>query len=269
MLHQAFNQVLLYNHHGVNGPTTNLEFLGIMLDSVALEARLPFAKLPRLRLLLETWQGRKDVEFFFQQGVAKSTSKTYGSGWRRFQAFCIAHNITDPLPETKSVLCSFAAYLAKEGLSHQTIKTYLSAIRFFQIKDEGPEPPTPGGEHAIVIRKGGVKTVSARNFTPSKDGPCDFNSGHHLSYYLLTLDTPKTYKGRQTDEYKVSITILSMPKLKVVNKGIKKVQALSLATRTRLLITPSILRRVRALWSRKNRDPDTIMLWAACTMCFF
>ena len=195
MLHQAFNQVLLYNHHGVNGPTTNLEFLGIMLDSVALEARLPFAKLPRLRLLLETWQGRKDVEFFFQQGVAKSTSKTYGSGWRRFQAFCIAHNITDPLPETQSVLCSFAAYLAKEGLSHQTIKTYLSAIRFLQIKDEGPEPP-------------------------------------------------------------------SMPKLKVVNKGIKKVQALGLATRTRLLITPSILRRVRALWSRKNRDPDTIMLWA-------
>ena len=41
------------------GPTSNLDFLGITLDSVALEARLPLAKLARLRLLLETWQGRK------------------------------------------------------------------------------------------------------------------------------------------------------------------------------------------------------------------
>jgi hypothetical protein len=150
MLHQAFNQVLLYNHHGVNGPTTNLEFLGIMLDSVALEARLPFAKLPRLRLLLETWQGRKDVEFFFQQGVAKSTSKTYGSGWRRFQAFCIAHNITDPLPETQSVLCSFAAYLAKEGLSHQTIRHTCQQFASSKLRTRGQSlRPCPSSKWSI------------------------------------------------------------------------------------------------------------------------
>lgn len=41
------------------GPTTCLDFLGIELDSVKMESRLPAEKLQRTRELVATWRGRK------------------------------------------------------------------------------------------------------------------------------------------------------------------------------------------------------------------
>ena len=41
------------------GPATTIQFIGIELDSVALEIRLPEDKLLRLRALLQDWKGRK------------------------------------------------------------------------------------------------------------------------------------------------------------------------------------------------------------------
>ena len=38
-----------------------------------------------------------------------------------------------PLHLTEHTLCMFVAWLAKEGLAHQTIRSYLSAIRHFHI----------------------------------------------------------------------------------------------------------------------------------------
>lgn len=41
------------------GPCTKLTFLGIEIDSVAMEMRLPDTKLAKLRECLATWQGKK------------------------------------------------------------------------------------------------------------------------------------------------------------------------------------------------------------------
>ena len=41
------------------GPTTCIQFLGMELDSEALEVRLPEDKLQRLKVLLKEWKGRK------------------------------------------------------------------------------------------------------------------------------------------------------------------------------------------------------------------
>ena len=41
------------------GPATAIEFLGLLLDTEALEIRLPNNKLDRMRQALETWRGRK------------------------------------------------------------------------------------------------------------------------------------------------------------------------------------------------------------------
>ena len=53
--------------------------------------------------------------------------------------------------------------------------------------------------------------------------------------------------------------------------GIKRTHSerAPLSTRVRLPITPAILQRIRALWSAKANDYDTIMLWAATSLCFF
>lgn len=43
----------------VEGPTTTIGLLGLELDSVKLEIRLPEEKLAHLKSTLEAWQGRK------------------------------------------------------------------------------------------------------------------------------------------------------------------------------------------------------------------
>ena len=61
-----------------------------------------------------------------------------------------------------------------------------------------------------------------------------------------------------------------LPLLEYVLKGIKSDQAKRMpAGRSRLPITPDILQRIWKVWNRDPGNPDLIMLWAACTTCFF
>jgi len=63
----------------------------------------------------------------------------------------------------------------------------------------------------------------------------------------------------------------SLPRLRLVQAGIKRVHAHSTAEdrRTRLPITPGILLRIHALWSSRSAEPDVVILWAAAVLCFF
>ena len=62
----------------------------------------------------------------------------------------------------------------------------------------------------------------------------------------------------------------AMPKLEQVVKGIKVRQGKEgRKSRKKLPITPGILRKIRAVWEAKQEDPEIIMLWAACVVCFF
>ena len=60
-----------------------------------------------------------------------------------------------------------------------------------------------------------------------------------------------------------------MPKLDLVERGIRRVKSLQPGGRPRLSITPSILRQLRAQWSRREHDYDVILSWAACCTAFF
>lgn len=60
-----------------------------------------------------------------------------------------------------------------------------------------------------------------------------------------------------------------MPKLALVERGIRRIKARDAAVRVRLPITPVILNQFRALWSNTAQEFDTIMLWAACCTAFF
>ncbi len=52
---------------------------------------------------------------------------------KRFHAFCVKYDITNPFPLSEQLLCSFAAFLADQSLAPQTGKSYLSALRNMQI----------------------------------------------------------------------------------------------------------------------------------------
>ena len=59
-----------------------------------------------------------------------------------------------------------------------------------------------------------------------------------------------------------------MPKLKIVVNGIKRTSKSS-PSDTRLPITPHILRKIHTVWWPERHEFNTIMLWAASTLCFF
>lgn len=65
--------------------------------------------------------------------------------------------------------------------------------------------------------------------------------------------------------------VASWPLLEYTLKGLKLRQAKCKSTRskTRLPITPNIMRQLRESWERDSSHPDNIMLWAACCTCFF
>ena len=67
-------------------------------------------------------------QLLFQKSLASDTRNTYASANRRFITFCRDFSI-EPLPVTEQILCTYAAYLAAKGLSHQSVKCYLSVIR--------------------------------------------------------------------------------------------------------------------------------------------
>lgn len=59
---------------------------------------------------------------------------------RKFTAFCTTYNVSDPFPVTEHLLCCYSAFLAQQGLSPQTIKSYLSAVRNTQLSLGLPDP---------------------------------------------------------------------------------------------------------------------------------
>ena len=65
------------------------------------------------------------------------------------------------LPVTEAVLCNFVSYLADERLKHRTIRTYLSGLRYYQIK-EGLGDPFQGLMPRLEYVLRGVKSVQAQ-----------------------------------------------------------------------------------------------------------
>ena len=61
-----------------------------------------------------------------------------------------------------------------------------------------------------------------------------------------------------------------MPRLEYVMKGIKRSQAEEgNSSRTRLPITPSILKKLKRVWDGDAHHWNTRMIWAACCLCYF
>ena len=72
------------------------------------------------------------VQDFLDQGIAKSTKAVYQSGWQQYPQFCSKHH-RPSLPLHESTLSQFAVVMA-QTVSRGTIRVYLSALRFFQIR---------------------------------------------------------------------------------------------------------------------------------------
>ena len=73
------------------------------------------------------------LQFYFEQGLAQSTQRTYRAAMKRCVEVCSQYMIFNPFPLSEKLLCYYAVFLAKRRLAHQTIKTYTSATRNMHI----------------------------------------------------------------------------------------------------------------------------------------
>ncbi len=98
----------------------------------------------------------------------------------------------------------------------------------------------------------------------------------HLATKGLSPQTIKTYlAGIRHMQIVLGLpeprAFSSLPRLRLVQAGIQRTyaQKATAKTRIRMPITPAILAKIHTYMRPKARDYDTIMTWAAATLCFF
>ena len=102
----------------------------------------------------------RSVEFFFRNGLANSTQRTYNSAKKRYIMFCSSVNLP-PLPVTEQLLCRFVSYLANQSLTHSTIKGYLAGVRHLHIAEGLGDPRISAMAQLEQVLRG-VKLTQAR-----------------------------------------------------------------------------------------------------------
>ncbi len=95
----------------------------------------------------------------------------------------------------------------------------------------------------------------------------------HLAQGGLSYGTIKTYLSavrhlQVTNDFE-DPRLATMPKLQLVQKGIRRLGGSSGSARVRLPVTPSILKTVKAVWAKRATDYEMILLWAVCCTAFF
>ena len=75
----------------------------------------------------------QSVQRYCHQALADATKQSYGTAVNCFLNFCTMYSLTDPLPVSEATLCYYAAFLGNQGLTPCTIRSYLSALRTFQV----------------------------------------------------------------------------------------------------------------------------------------
>ena len=86
------------------------------------------------------------------RGIANSTRAVYQSGWRQYLKFC-QDQTQPPLPLYEHILCRFTAVMS-QTVSWKTIRVYLSALRFFQIRAGLPDPSLTSFPRLTYVLKG-------------------------------------------------------------------------------------------------------------------
>ena len=102
----------------------------------------------------------ESVEFYFHNGLAPSTQRAYASAKRRYKVFYAQYKLF-PLPASEHQLCQFVSVLAKDNLSHSTIKSYLAAVRHLHIEEGGGDPKICNMARLEQVLKG-IKLTQAK-----------------------------------------------------------------------------------------------------------
>lgn len=108
----------------------------------------------------------QSVDWYFQQGLAPSTQKTYASAQKRYINFCTLHSLP-LLPALEPQVCQFISYLADEKVGHSSIKAYLSALRHLHIAKGLPDPKIGDMSKLEQVLRG-IKRAQSKLIAPPR-----------------------------------------------------------------------------------------------------
>ena len=139
----------------------------------------------------------------------------------------------------------------QEGLASSTQKTYASAIRrYVEFCKSLNLDPVPASEFQLCRYSAFLAQDNLRH--------------NSIKGYLAAVRQLHLAVGRPDPH------IHEMARLAQVLRGIKRCQARAGAQpRPRLPISPELLVKLRQVWLGEGRSRDGLMLWAACSLCFF
>ena len=105
------------------------------------------------------------VQRYYSAALAASPIKTYKAAEHRYLDFCSKFVII-PLPTLEATLCYFTTCLGQQGISYNTIRTYLSGIRQIQIAHGFKDPHKEYMPQLIQVLKG-IKVKAAKAGKPT------------------------------------------------------------------------------------------------------
>lgn len=132
------------------------------------------------------------MEFYFQNGLASSTQKAYNSAKKRYILFCSDKGLC-PLPASENQLCQFISLLADQNLCHNSIKTYLAAIRHLHIAEGYGDPHINTMARLEQVLKG-IKSVQCKK--PRRISRLPISPDHLDKMRATWLKQPTTVDGK-------------------------------------------------------------------------
>ena len=145
-------------------------------------------------------------------------------------------------------------YYCSKGIAPSTHQTYQSALkRFYSFCSLfNVVSPFPVNEDILCYF---ASYLATQNVSPQSIKT--YLSGIRHTQVTLGLPEPRSFS--------------SLPRLRLVQAGIQRthLEQASKPSRTRLPITPAILRAMQSTLEPRATDPAVIMIWAAALLCFF
>ena len=140
------------------------------------------------------------MEFYFQNSLAPSTQHTHASAKNHYSQFCSQYDFP-VLPVSEHQLCQYVSFLAEAGVSHVSIKCYLSAIRHLQIAHSLPDPHISFG----FVHSGEITVPLESAYDPAA----------HLTYSDISINDPGhptlmklRLKASKTDSFRKGVDIV-------------------------------------------------------------
>ena len=187
------------NHLANNLSCNNLASFLLKVPTADVELTTPTSP-DLLELLpdrLELSDLAPSVHHYFQSSLAVSTHATYKAGLSKFYEFSVRYNISSPFLVSEQTLYYSTAFMANQGLSPQTERSYLLAACSMQISQGLPDPTEQSAMRIFARVQAGIRRTRA------------LQPRVRLPITVIILQRVKRYLGSREHRHRLALWAIS------------------------------------------------------------